>query len=114
VFAAVMSTEPSNEEKAITALLAEIRRIRSEPVTEKELREAVNYLVNSYVFDFQTNGQLAAYLLATDYYHLGLDYRQRYPQLLRRVTREDIQRVAVQHLQPDRYTLIVVGPERRR
>jgi zinc protease len=113
VFAASMSTEPTNEEKAIQALLAEIRRIRAEPVAEKELREAINYLVSSYVFDFQTNGQLADYLLTTETYHLGINYRQRYPALLRQVTLEQVQQVAVRHLHPDRYTLIVVGPERR-
>ena len=112
-FIAQMSTEPKNEARAVSALLAEIRRIRSEPVSDKELREAVNYLVNSYVFGFETHGQLASYLLSTSYYGLGVDYRQQFPRLVRQVTREDVQRVAVEHLRPDRYTLIVVGPEKK-
>jgi zinc protease len=110
VFMAEMSTEPKNEGKAIAGLLAEIRRICAQPVTGEELREAIHYLITSYVFDFETNGQLASYLLTTNYYDLGFDYRNQFPNLLRKVTGEAVQRVAREHLDPDHYTVVIVGP----
>jgi zinc protease len=110
-FVATLGTEPAKEGAAIAALLKEIRRIRSEPVTETELREAANYLANSYVFQFQTDDQLAGYLHAVQYYGLGFNYRQQYVRDLRKVTRADVLRVAWKYLDPDHYTLVVVGPD---
>ncbi|MBI3911427.1 MAG: insulinase family protein [Armatimonadetes bacterium] len=112
VFLAMMGTAPRNEQRAIAALLKEIRRIRQELVSETELREAVNYLVSSYVFEFQTNDQLASYLLGVDLYNLGINYRQRYPRLVRAVTRAEVLRAARAHLDPVNYALVVVGPPR--
>src|SRR6185369_1462168 len=94
------------------AVLREIRRIRSEPVSETELKEAEDYLASSYVFDFQTNGQLAGYLEGVLYYGLGYNYRQQFVRDVRRVTRADVLRVARKYLDPDHLTLVVAGPAR--
>jgi len=40
---------------------------------------------------------------------LGLDYPERYPSLIRSVTREDILRVAQTYLHPEKLILVVVG-----
>jgi len=110
VFAAHIGTEPAKEKAAVAALLREIGRIRTAPVTATELKEATAYLANSYVFNFQTNEQLADYLHAVQYYGLGYDYRRRFVQEVQRVTQQDVLRVARKHLDPNRYTLVVVGP----
>jgi zinc protease len=111
VFIAALGTEPKQAQRAVAALVKEIVRIRATPVTETELNEAVNYLASSYVFRFQTNDQLADYLQETSYYGLGANYRQRFVQDVRRVTRADVLRVARKYLDPDHYTLVVVGPD---
>lgn len=111
VFAASLGTEPAKADRAVAALLAEVKRIEAEPVTEKELREATRYLADSYVFDFQTNSQLADYLQAVQFYGLGWNYRQKFVETVGRVTREDLQRVARKYLDPEHYTLVVVGPD---
>lgn len=111
VFVAAMGVAPGKEKAAVSGLLKEIARIRSQPVTPEELKEAKDYLVNSYVFDFQSQGQLASYLQITQYYGLGYNHRQGFTQAVRKITAADVQRVARQYLDPDHYTLVVVGPE---
>ena len=111
-FSAAMGTDPAKVDVAIPALLKEIQKVRQTGVTDKELAEAKRYLTDSYVFGFQTHSQLANYLLATDYYGLGYNYRQEFPRLVNKVTRADVLRVARQYLDPEHYTLVVVGPER--
>jgi zinc protease len=113
VFVAALGTEPKNEQKAVAALLTEIRKIRAAPVTETELREAENYLANSYVFDFQTNAQLAGYLDAVQYFGLGYNYRREFVERVRKVTRADVLRVAQKYLDPQHYTLVVVAPPQK-
>jgi len=110
VFVAALGTAPANERKAIAALLAEIRKIRAAPVTAAELREATNYLANSYVFEFQTNSQLAAYLDSAQYYGLGYNYRRDFVQRVKQITRADVLRVAKQYLDPEHYSLVVIAP----
>ena len=44
-----------------------------------------------------------------EYLGLGLDYVDRYPELVRKVTAEDVLRVARKYLQPDKLIVVVVG-----
>src|SRR5215467_6837035 len=109
-FVAFIGTSPENMQLAVEGLLNEIRRVISEPVTEQELQDAKDYLTGSFVFAFETSGQIARFLVHAQVYGLGFDYVQKYPQHIGRITIEDIARVARQHLDPVNYTLVVVGP----
>jgi zinc protease len=110
VFQASMGVRPAMTDLAIAGLLKEIRRIRAQPVTPKELADARRYMIGSYVFEFETDDQLAAYLLEVEHYGLGIDYRTCYPALVRAVTAPQLLRLARRYLDPDHYTLVVVGP----
>jgi zinc protease len=113
LFVAALGTEPKNEQKAVAALLAEIRKIRAAPVTAIELKEAESYLAHSYVFDFQTNAQLAGYLDAVQYYGLGYNYRRDFVARIGKITQADVLRVAQRYLDPQHYTLVVVAPPKK-
>jgi len=54
-------------------------------------------------------GKRAALLSYVEFYGLGLDYPQRYPELVKNLAPADIQRVAKKYLHPDKYLLVVVG-----
>lgn len=108
-FAAYIGTSPEHREKAIAGFLEEIDRIRGELVTEKELCDVQDYLTGSYIFAFERNTQLARYAISVRRFDLGFDYIHRYPDLVRAVTREDVQRVAQEHLHPDRMVRVSAG-----
>jgi zinc protease len=44
-----------------------------------------------------------------EFFQLGLNYPDRYGDLIRGVTRADVQRVAKRYLQPDKLITVVVG-----
>jgi zinc protease len=44
-----------------------------------------------------------------EFYGLGFEYFSQYPKWIDRVTKDDVQRVAKQYLNPQRYALVVVG-----
>lgn len=111
VFVASLGTEPKKANAAVAGVLAVIRKFRSAPVSPEELKDAENYLASSYVFDFQTQEQLAAYLQDVQFYGLPIDFRQQFMRDVRRVSRDEVLRVARKYLDPDHYTLVVVGPE---
>jgi zinc protease len=109
-FIAYIGTSPENLDRARAGLRAEIERIVREPVTEEELDVAKNYLTGSFVFRFQKNSQIADFLVEAEVYDLGFDFLERYPELIRGVTAEDVSRVARAHLHPDRLVTVVAGP----
>ncbi|HWP44161.1 MAG TPA: pitrilysin family protein [Blastocatellia bacterium] len=109
-FVAYIGTSPENLEKALRGLRREIARIVREPVTDRELESAKAYLTGNFVFDFQTNSQIAEFLIDSEVYGLGYDYLEKYPELIRAVSVEDVFKTTRKHLDPERMTTVVVGP----
>jgi len=93
-FVAFIGTSPKNMNLAVDGLLSEIRRIVLEPVSAAELQDAKDYLTGSFVFAFETSGQIARFLVHAEVYGLGFDYIDKYPRYINGVTIEDIARVA--------------------
>ncbi|MBW2123543.1 MAG: insulinase family protein, partial [Deltaproteobacteria bacterium] len=104
-----LQTKNSSAREAISLSLHEMERIRSEPVSEKELQGARKYLTGSFPLRLDTQRKLAAFLTQAEYYGLGLDYASRYPSLIESVTSGEVLRVARTHLHPDRIVLVVVA-----
>lgn len=108
-FQFVMQTRNETAAEAIRIARDEMRRIREQPVDEQELSDAKDYLIGSFPLRFDTNRKVASFLAQVEYYELGLDYPERYSDLIRKVTREDVARVARQYLRPDDLITVVVG-----
>ena len=95
--------------EAILLSLQQMERIQKELVLEKELEAAKKYLIGSFPMRLDTQAKLANFLSQVEYYGLGLDYPEKYPSLIRSVTREDILRVAKKYLHPKKYVLVIVA-----
>lgn len=109
-FIAYIGTSPENLDQALNGLRGEITRMAKEPVTTHELESAKAYLTGNFVFDFQTNAQIADFLVEAEVYDLGFDYLKTYPEKIRAVTIDEVARVAGKYLAPHALTTIVVGP----
>jgi len=108
-FSVSVQTKNQTAQDAIDAILAEMRRIRDQPVTETELADAKAYLTGSFPLRLDTTGKIVWLLANIEYFGLGLDYVDRYAGFINSVTVADIQRVARKYLHPDRYALAVVA-----
>lgn len=108
-FQFVMQTKNETAMEAIGLAQEEIRRMREQEVSDQELSDAKNYLTGSFPLRFDTNRKVAGFLAQVEYFNLGLDYSNRYNELIGKVSRADVQRVAKQFLQPDKLITVVVG-----
>jgi zinc protease len=108
-FRVVLQTKNLSAKEAISLAQKQTEMIRQEPVSKEALRRAQNYLVGSFPLRFDTQGKLAGFLTQIEYYGLGLDYAEKYPALIKSVSREDVLRVARKYLQPDQAIRVVVG-----
>ena len=101
---------PDNVDQAIDSILAEITRLQNEPVTDQELEDGQDYLTGSLPLRLETNEGMAGTLLDMDLHQLGDDYIIRFPDLMRAVTKDQIQAAAQKYLDPEHYALVIVGP----
>jgi zinc protease len=101
---------PANVDRAIDTIVAEIHRIRDEPVAEDELDDAKAYMTGSLPLALETNGGVASTLLDMELYDLGLDYLQRYPDIINAVSVEDVQAAAQRVFPNETYALAIAGP----
>lgn len=108
-FQAGLQTRNESANTAIDEILREIRAIRDEPVTDRELEDAKSYLTGSFPLRIDSNKKIAGFLTAVEYYGLGLDYVDNYKHFINAVTKDDILRVAREYLHPGKYVLVVVG-----
>ncbi len=108
-FSVSMQTKNEVAHEAIEAALAEIRRIREQPVRDQDLKDAKAYLTGSFPLRLDTSKKIVGMLATIEYFGLGLDYVEQYAKRLNAVTTADIQRVAQKYLDPEKYALAVVG-----
>ena len=104
-----VQTKNESAKVAIEEVLKEMERIRSVSVTDKELEDAKAYLTGSFPLKLDTNKKIAGMLTAIEFFNLGLDYPDRYPKMINTLTKDEILRVARKYLNPDNYTMVVVG-----
>ena len=108
-FQAGLQTKNRTAHIAVKEILKEMERIRTEPVTDKELSDAKSYLTGSFPLRIDSNSKIASFLVAVEFYDLGPDYVDRYKKLIDSVTKDDVLRVAKQYLNTKDYVLVLVG-----
>jgi len=108
-----MQTKNESADEAIRIAVEEIRRIREQGVGGQELQAAKDYLIGSFPLRFDTNRRLAGFFAQVEFFELGLDYPDRYPEMIRKVSREDVLRVAKRYLQPEKLIVVVVANQEK-
>ena len=99
---------PSTQE-VVNRFVANIERLRQEPVSEAELEEAKEAYVNSFVFSFTSAASIVNRFMDLEYDGLPKDWLQQIRGRVVKLTKDDILRVAQKHLHPDRLRLLAVG-----
>jgi len=108
-FVALASVVTAKTDSSLIEFLKELRRIRDETVAPAELAKAKAYLTLGLPGDFETTGGAAARFRELLSLGLPLDYYDRYVDRINAVTAADVQRVARQYIDPDRFDIVVVG-----
>jgi zinc protease len=110
-FQVVMQTKNETAREAIRIARDEIQRIREKGVTDDELKAAKDYLVGSFPLRLDTNRRIASFLAQVEFFELGLDYPDRYPSLIGRVTKAEVLRAAKRYLHPEKLIIVVVSDQ---
>lgn len=111
LFSINVQTKNETANTVIEEILKELKRIKTESVSDQELDDAKAYLTGSFTRRFDTNKKISDMLVAVEYFNLGLDYLEKYPEYIKSVTKDDIIRVAKKYLDTDNYILVVTAKQ---
>ncbi len=105
----IAGVDPKNLENVIALIRQEIARFVTEPVTSEELADSQANYIGRLPLSLESNAGVASALLNLERYTLGLDYYQRYPDLIRAITPAEILETAQRYLHPDRLAIATAG-----
>lgn len=102
-------TQSASTVKAIRGMVHELEQIVASRATPEELAIAKESYLNTFVFNFDTTGEMISRLMTYDYYGYPEDFLQKTKQAVEQVTVDDVLRAAKKHVQPDKLQILVVG-----
>ncbi len=102
---------PANLQYAIDLIRVELLRFTTEQVTEGELSDSQANFIGRLPLSLESNHGVANALLNLERFQLGIDYYQRYPDLVEKVTPGEILETARRYLDTENLIVSSAGPE---
>jgi len=97
---------------AIGEIYRQMEKMRNEYVTDTELSEAKSFLIGNFKRRLDTNRKIADFLSMVEFFNLGDDYLEKYPEYINSVTKDDILRVARKYLIPENFVTVIVANQK--
>jgi len=94
---------------ATKIVMDEIRKVRDELVTDDELETAKRGLIETFPRQFESKPQMLRVFVNDEWTSRPQDFWKTFRGKVDAVTREDLQRVARKHLDPEKMAILVVG-----
>jgi zinc protease len=108
-FRIVGSTKSATTVETLQAINTEVEKLRSAEVTERELEEAKQQVLNSFVFNFDSPAKTLNRVMRYEYFGYPKDFLFQYQKAIAAVTRADVLRVAKEHIRPENFAIVAVG-----
>jgi zinc protease len=112
LFFAVAVVQPGHTtEEAATALIAELDRLRTEPITAAELQQAKNQFARDYILGRETNQSKAETLGHAVVIHSDIKTADGEFDIFQNLTVADVQRVAKTYFTPENRLVLTILPK---
>jgi zinc protease len=108
-FRIVGSTKSMTTTETIQAINTELAKIRTQEVTDAELKEAKDGVLNAFVFSFDSPAKTLNRALRYAYFDYPKDFIFQYQKAVEAVTKADVLRVAKAHFLPENLAVVAVG-----
>jgi zinc protease len=103
------STKSQSTTETLEAARVELDKMRTSEVTARELDEAKNGVLNSFVFNFDSPAKTLNRVMRYEYYGYPKDFLFQYQKAIAAVTRADVLRVSKEHFLPENLAIVAVG-----
>lgn len=109
MFTAGVMTQSESTADAIEAVVAQIRRLQDEPISQAELSHTKDQFLNALVFQYPSLSAVLRERMNNDYAGLPPDTFEQLVARIQQVTVDDVQAVAQRYLRADSLKILVVG-----
>jgi zinc protease len=109
VFYVEAATKSATTVAATQALLAEIGRLKTEPPTPAELKNAKDEVLNSFIFHYDSPDKTLEEQVTLAFYGYPSDTLEKYRAGIEKVTSADVARVANKYIDVSKLAVVVVG-----
>jgi zinc protease len=107
-----VETDPMRPEFVKNLVLDRLRSLREQPIAPQELKRAQNYRIGRFALEHQRNRQRAWHWGVYECLGLGSQFNEEYAEKMKKVTAEDVQRVAQKYF--GQYVVVLVMPSNDR
>ena len=104
-----MGTKSGSTVEAIQGLFAEIDKLKTDPISEAEIKRAKDTILNNFVFNFDTPDKVLRERMAYEYYGYPAGFLERYRSGIEKVTAADVARVVSKYLHKEQLAVLVAG-----
>ena len=112
LFFAVAIVQPGHTtQEAATALIAELDRLKAEPISEAELQQAKNQFARDYILGRESNKEKAATLGHAVVIHNDIKTADGEFDIFQNMTTKDVQRVAQTYFKPENRLVLTIMPK---
>jgi zinc protease len=101
---------PANVDLAVERIQDQLRRLIKEPVTDEDIDDNKAYYTGHLPLQLENNEGIASVIQNMENYNLGLDYVQKYHDMIYSLTKEHLLVAAQHYLNPDALVIAVAGP----
>src|SRR5581483_1126736 len=102
-------TKSGTTAKAIQGLYDQLDDLEKKPATEIELKRAKDTILNSFIFQFDEKDKVLQEQMTYEFYGYPADFLERFPANIKKVTADDVDRVARKYVHKDQLKVLVVG-----
>jgi zinc protease len=111
LFYAVAIVQPGQKpEDAVTALIAELDKLKADPITDRELQRTKNQFARDYILNRESNQQKATQLAHAAVIHAQIATADGEFDIFQKITAADVQRVARTYFTPENRLVITLMP----
>ncbi|MBN1211275.1 MAG: insulinase family protein [candidate division Zixibacteria bacterium] len=103
------STGPENTVKATREIIKQINSMLTDLPTEEEMKKGKDGYLNSFVFNFDSKGEVLARMRTYDFYGLPENFLEQEKEGVEKITPEAVMAAAKNNLRPDQLIVIVTG-----
>lgn len=104
-----LQTKKGQTGEALTVVRKTLRDFIGNGPTEAELKQAKNNIIGGFPLRIDSNKKILEYLSLIGFYQLPLDYLERYPKSVARVTLDQVRESFKRRIDPDKMVTVVVG-----
>ncbi len=105
-----VGVNPSNLTRAVQGIRGEMDRLRSEPFGAQEIADGKDNQVGSLIVSLERNAEVAAELHRMEHYGLGMDFLERYAEIIQTLSDDTIRAIAAKYFDPANSSMVLAGP----